>query len=294
MSQQTHDLSRFLADRYSSVKAHFPGEGRRRWRLRVAEQFWALSPEDKQKSAAVPPVVEAEAEDAPYCMDDDPLDGVSIDALGLGIVVRTDFSNEDAWQAFCDTLQAAEAEFSSVPEGAMDVEADEVPGESSKDDVMDEDDSEDVDVDENAPIFHLISDPSQRTVLESLSNLAALRLLNDVDVRPAPTPPTGTKRVKPPNRLVDCHGWQEIYTGKMLWIYDSKSNVDQCVRLVSQQGAMMYGTATADSWRARVSHICELQVNLASGAMKIDFGGMDHWDYPERVRNMEEAERLIT
>lgn len=48
---------------------------------------------------------------------------------------------------------------------------------------------------------------------------------------------------------------------------------------------------SADSWRARVSHICELQVNLASGAMSIDFGGMDRWDYPERVRSMAEAEQ---
>jgi hypothetical protein len=46
----------------------------------------------------------------------------------------------------------------------------------------------------------------------------------------------------------------------------------------------------ADSWRARVSHICELQVNLSSGAMKIDFGGLDRWDYAERQRNMQEAE----
>ena len=52
-------------------------------------------------------------------------------------------------------------------------------------------------------------------------------------------------------------------------------------------------SCSADSWRARVSHICELQVNLASGAMTIDFGGMDRWDYPERVRNMEEAEKMI-
>ena len=50
---------------------------------------------------------------------------------------------------------------------------------------------------------------------------------------------------------------------------------------------------SADSWRARVSHICELQVNLASGAMTIDFGGMDRWDYPERVRNMQEAEQPV-
>jgi len=50
----------------------------------------------------------------------------------------------------------------------------------------------------------------------------------------------------------------------------------------------------ADSWRARVSHICELQVNLSSGAMKIDFGGLDRWDYDERHRNMQEAEGFVT
>ena len=51
---------------------------------------------------------------------------------------------------------------------------------------------------------------------------------------------------------------------------------------------------SGDSWRARVSHICELQVNLASGAMTIDFGGLDRWDYAERARNMEEAVRPVT
>lgn len=47
--------------------------------------------------------------------------------------------------------------------------------------------------------------------------------------------------------------------------------------------------SSADSWRARVSHICELQVNLVSGAMTIDFGGLDRYDYHERVRNLQEA-----
>lgn len=54
---------------------------------------------------------------------------------------------------------------------------------------------------------------------------------------------------------------------------------------------MECGASRADSWRARVTHICELQVNLASGAMSIDFGGTDRWDYLERVRNMAEAEQ---
>lgn len=48
---------------------------------------------------------------------------------------------------------------------------------------------------------------------------------------------------------------------------------------------------SGDSWRARVSHICELQVNLAMGALTIDFGGLDRWDYVERARNLEEAVR---
>ena len=46
-----------------------------------------------------------------------------------------------------------------------------------------------------------------------------------------------------------------------------------------------------DSWRARVSHICDLQVSLFSGQIKIDFGGLDRWDFAERQRNMTEAEQ---
>lgn len=51
----------------------------------------------------------------------------------------------------------------------------------------------------------------------------------------------------------------------------------------------LFHRSRGDSWRARVSHICELQVNLYSGAMKIDFGGLDRWDYSERQRNIQEA-----
>ena len=50
---------------------------------------------------------------------------------------------------------------------------------------------------------------------------------------------------------------------------------------------------SGDSWRARVSHICELQVNLAAGAMTIDFGGLDRWDYAERARNLDAAARAV-
>lgn len=49
---------------------------------------------------------------------------------------------------------------------------------------------------------------------------------------------------------------------------------------------------SADSWRPRVSFLPELQVNLVSGAMKIDFGGLDRWDFKERQRNLAETELM--
>jgi hypothetical protein len=44
-----------------------------------------------------------------------------------------------------------------------------------------------------------------------------------------------------------------------------------------------------DSWRARITHIPELQFNMAFLGMKIDFGGLDRWDAQERARNLAEA-----
>lgn len=85
--------------------------------------------------------------------------------------------------------------------------------------------------------------PEEQVILKDISNLRALRLFNDVDIRPCPLVPSGSKRISPPNRLVDFAGWQEIYSGVTLWIYDVRSNVDQSVRLVSAEGDV-YGTAT--------------------------------------------------
>jgi hypothetical protein len=48
----------------------------------------------------------------------------------------------------------------------------------------------------------------------------------------------------------------------------------------------------ADSWRAQASHIVGLQLAISSG-MKVDFGGLDGWDYSERKRNLEEASLTI-
>jgi len=73
-----------------------------------------------------------------------------------------------------------------------------------------------------------------------------------------------------------------------LWIYDAMSNQDLCARLVSKQSDF-YGTATGDSWRAKVTHMCELQVNISNGAITINFGGMDKYTYEERARNLRDA-----
>jgi len=36
--------------------------------------------------------------------------------------------------------------------------------------------------------------------------------------------------------------------------------------------------------------MAELQVSLAARALRIDFGGLDRWDYTERQRNMCEVD----
>ncbi|KAI0823735.1 hypothetical protein BC628DRAFT_1324348, partial [Trametes gibbosa] len=303
-------------EHYSAIKARFPGEGRRKWRLRVAELFWSLSTEQKASYLTLTNQGPITNENADFSTDEDPLDALLDDAPGVGLLVRTDYTDEGAWQTFHTKLQEAEAEFVSEPvpdadpdplgEGpstaqvaasssATDAQGDTTMVDEDADGDADADDDDDDDETDAASILFVINTEAaeERARLSGLSNLAALRLLNDVDVRRAPHPPAGARRMKPPNKLIDHDGWQETYTGKTVWIYDARSNQDQCARLVSQRGAAMYGTATADSWRARVAHICDLQVNLAAGAMTIDFGGLDRWDYDERARNLSESVRPV-
>ncbi|KAJ7497089.1 hypothetical protein FB451DRAFT_214982 [Mycena latifolia] len=287
------EFLQLLVRRYGALKSQFPGEGRRKWNLRVLQEFWASSGPETDISGT--PTALAEE----FLHDDDPFDDTVGEGPQLGLLLRTDFSNEDAWQTFCARLKSEEQDFIESVQptpSAAPTEADQ--GSSTgdvkmADDTGDDDESDDESTDGlSAPIIKIIDPASDqdKSFVQNISNLAALRLLNDVDIRPAPSPPAGTKRYSPPNRLVDKKGWQEIYTGLTLWIYDSQSNTDQCARLVSQEGDV-YGTATGDSWRARVTHMCELQFNMTCLGMKIDFGGLDRYDYSERRRNLEEAER---
>jgi hypothetical protein len=190
-------------------------------------------------------------EAADFINDDDPYDEISRDAPELGIIIRTDYSNEDAWNAFCLCLQDGEKEFADARNAAAVDETTKVhtapaasePRNDSEDQEMDSDQETDSN-DEPSRIFRIVNaSPQERALFTNISNLTALRLLTDVDIRPSPPPSTGSTRLKIPNKLIDYDGWQEIYSGKHLWMYDTKSNSDQCVRLISHSGEM-YGTAT--------------------------------------------------
>jgi len=185
-------------------------------------------------------------DESDFFMDDDLFDEIADDeAPGLGILVRTDFSNDEAWRSFLAKLKEGEEEFSSSPtpgQGEV-VEMDQnVDLPASTSDVKAEDDKEDSDGSPDQIIAILDPGPEIRPYFSEISNLTALRLLNDVDIRRLSIPPTA-KRFNPPNPIVDYDGWQEIYHGKTLWIYDAMSNRDQCARLVSKRSDF-YGTAT--------------------------------------------------
>ena len=188
-------------------------------------------------------------DESDFFMDDDLFDEITDDeAPGLGILVRTDFSNDEAWGAFLARLKEGEDEFAPPASREEDtgIDRDKLPASGSTPDVKvdngkdDSDDSSDRDPD---PIISILDpSPEVRPYFSDISNLAALHLLNDVDIRKLEIPPN-TKRFDPPNPIVDYHGWQEIYHGKTLWIYDATSNQDQCARLVSKRSDF-YGTAT--------------------------------------------------
>ncbi|TFK75355.1 hypothetical protein BDN72DRAFT_885807 [Pluteus cervinus] len=274
------EFARYLTTRYSSIKTTFPGKGRRQWLLLALQEFWRnpffITAQNLTPQMDIEHILE----------DDDPLDHIA-ETGELGILVRTDFSNEDAWNAFTTRLADSEKDLSE----SLRVSSNE-DSQSSAPPAADADGGSISESEEDHPPDHVIKavDPAteqERTIVAGISNITALRLFNDVDIRPAPSRPVGVKRTNTPHPLVDSNGWQEIYTGPDIWIYDSLSNTDGCARAVSQQSDF-YGTATGDSWRARASHLPELQFNKICLGMKIDFGGLDRWDANERRRNLAE------
>ena len=158
----------------------------------------------------------------------------------FGLLLRTDFSNEEAWQKFCNQLEDNEKQLAEA------IKSDETPqNDTPQPENIDSDDEDSI---EGVPfpvikVLNLDSSSPMVAMFNNMSNLTALRLFNDVDIRPAPSPAAGQKRVNIPNRLIDQAKWQEIYSGTNIWIYDVLSNTDKCVRLVHQEGDV-YGTAT--------------------------------------------------
>ncbi|KIY65837.1 hypothetical protein CYLTODRAFT_423977 [Cylindrobasidium torrendii FP15055 ss-10] len=270
-------FANFVAQYYPRIQHDNPLDGRRMWLLRAANLFWESNPAKPVTGAG------DEADNEVSAEDEDPIDQV-IDNVAGGVVLRTDFSNEEAWQAFLARLKVAESEHkenNGVPDAAAQAAA---AGED-----------EDAEEEEEESVLVKVIDasvPEERGLFDGISNLRALRLFNDVDIRPTQPVPEGQKRVSTPHRLVDRGGWQEVYSGITLWIYDERSNTDQCLRLVSGEGDT-YGTATGDSWRAQVTHVYDLQFNMTFFGMQINFGGLDRWDTSERNRNLHEADALI-
>ncbi|KAI0290397.1 hypothetical protein B0F90DRAFT_1653801, partial [Multifurca ochricompacta] len=296
--------------RYAALKTQFPSLGRRALLLLIADEFWSL---DVRAWAALAPPALVSGNDRvlPWAADKDEYD--LVDDAGLpGIILRTDYSpgSDDAWTGFCSVLHDAEHEFfledqmftpaSSGGDPNVDEDAGMVPAldpDADLDDDNDDDDGgeEESDKDEGEgeeeelTLFTLISDITAAERFNDISNLRALRLLFDVSVRAVPMQELGsTSTPTYLNQLTCLRGLQETYDtrGRTLWIFDKRSRADGCVRLVSEAGDV----ATGDSWRVRATHMAELQAGLAARALRIDFGGLDRWDYTERQRNMREAD----
>jgi hypothetical protein len=181
-------------------------------------------------------------DDPVHAEEYDPWDEIT-DGPELGILLRTDYADEQAWQAFFSCLQESEKEFVQDRDN---IQEDSNDGTSSaQDDAEMDGDSED-DEEERPAVLKVVNPASivERELFSGISNLTALRLFNEVDVKRI-IPPGPGNHISPQNRLIDYAGWKEIYEGKPVWIYDSRSNSDQSVRVVNQGShSDLYGTAT--------------------------------------------------
>ena len=215
---------------------HKPGIG-------VASEFAFFFGVDNRKHN--PQLSQPEPNDeSDFFTDEDLFDEITDDeARGLGILVRTDSSNNEAWRSFLAKLKEGEGEFSSSPNEKEDTDMHQSEPSDSAPTPASDGDSESSSGRDSGPIISIL-DPSPEILpyFSEISNLTALRLLSDVDLRRLTISPN-VKRFDPPNPIVDFDGWQEIYHGKTLWIYDAMSNQDQCARLVSKRSDF-YGTAT--------------------------------------------------
>ncbi|CAE6426856.1 unnamed protein product [Rhizoctonia solani] len=290
-----------------SNKAHV---GRRQLKLEVVEQFWSLDKAQKHEQIKNATSIEVPAS---FELGPDPYDIPGLKdsrVIGTrGIVVRTHLDSEDEtiWHTFSAMLEDLERKSLADLPGAQ------IENDSNSDSEEEEEESDRKNEDEemaeagSPPICYesdalfVVVDPvnheayhALRDKLSNASNITLLRLLNDVSITSSPTSPdSAPKRIKPGHRLIDEDGFQEVYTGGRIWVWDHQSAKDQTLRLVSPY-VFVYGDATGDSWRVKATHMWDLQLNIDNG-MRIDFsGGIGvGWDMKERARSLEESTTYV-
>jgi hypothetical protein len=175
----------------------------------------------------------------PYDFVDNP-DGL---VLRKGVIVRTDFTNDEAWNAVVQIINESEksgaAELSQIADATPD-EAGESGSESESEDeegdtemagssALKEDDA--IAFDSSFIIYDPPAD--QRSLFTNASNLRLVRIFNDVDIIGNPPPSKSQKRTAAGvNKLVDFDGFHEVYDDRLIWVYDSSSNSEGSLRLV--------------------------------------------------------------
>ncbi|KAG8864330.1 hypothetical protein FRB96_006152 [Tulasnella sp. 330] len=262
------DATTLLSAGYTRARTQYPGEGRRRWKLRAAREIWELDADSFVQTAAS---LRPEVTHIPWASDkddfdlDDGPDAERIISL-KGVIIRTDYSNDQAWSTFVTIMRDAEQEALEDSDTAM-----EDGDDSSEEDSESEEEEEEAKQDpgqsskpsspgsgtSNPPsVFHILDlPPKQRSHVSNASNIALLRLLTELNIvaapRPAPprgqyfvSPKTKDKHVSPMNPLIEKFGYKEVYEGRKIWVYDTLSNTDGCVRLVDGGVDGAYGSST--------------------------------------------------
>ena len=216
----------------------------------MVANFWALPPEKKEQLAqlADDPSGQEILLSAQKEVDEMPLgsDGFvedisdTTDSDVLGVVVRTDYTDDVAWSQFVERLLDAEKDLMSPFDDEIEASQTNEPSGSNQPEAEVQDDAESSESSDNGldSSFTFLDPPvesSFRQRLSGMSNLAALRLLNDVDVARKPMPSSGTQAYSLQHRLMGLDGFVERYRGPLVWVYDSRSNTDGAARVISQR-----------------------------------------------------------
>ena len=234
------------------MKASRPNDGRRKLKLLLANDFWTLDQESRDVYAKASTDTEKRAELVSTLEQIDDDQDEHDYTPGMGIIVRTDYSDDEAWNAFVTVVKDAEKDLISPEATTVSGAGPSTAEGTSAGDDSESDSDGDGDVEggsgDSSPSTELFTfiNPTlseQRERLTGISNLKALRLFNDIDIAIVPVRSPDTQRIKPGNRIMDLNGFLEVYTGDLVWVYDAQSNRDRSVRLVNQK-CETYGAAT--------------------------------------------------